>query len=225
MNERSPFSFSGREIGQLSAGTLVLAAAFSFPLSCSYLFGTPLVSPTCGGPGIKWDTFLWPAFPVSLAIVIAAFVLHELAHKFSAQHYGLWAEFRASMGGLVAALAISGGLGIVVASPGAVVIRGPASEKQAGIISLWGPVVNIAFAVICLPLWLVTDQSVAFDIGLPQVGNVFQLALLINVVLAAFNMLPFRPLDGSKIVRWSIPAFVATWLVVIVLGARTFGFL
>lgn len=224
MRGREGFSFSGREVWQLTASTVVLASAFSFPLSCSYLIESFLVA-QCGGPGIKWATFLWPALPISLAIVFAAFVLHELAHKFSAQHYGLWAQFRASMPGLLIALVISGGLGIVVASPGAVVIRGPATKKQAGIISLWGPIVNIAFAAICLPLWLATDQSVAWDVGLPQVGNVFQLALLINVVLAGFNMLPVKPLDGSKIVRWSIPAFVVTWLVVLFFGARTFGFL
>lgn len=157
--------------------------------------------------------------------MIAAFVLHELAHKFSAQHYGLWAEFRASIPGLGIALAISGALGIVVASPGAVVIRGPASDKEAGVISLWGPIVNIAFAAVCLPLWLATEQTQAWDVGLDQVGNVFQLALLINVVLAGFNMLPVKPLDGSKIVRWSIPAFVLTWGVVLALAAKLLGFL
>lgn len=224
INHRSVFDFSGKELGHITASTLVLAGAFSFPLSCSYLLDSPLVG-QCGGPGIKWGTFLWPALPVSLAIVIAAFVLHELAHKFSAQHYGLWAEFRASMSGLAIALAVSGSLGVVVASPGAVVIRGPASDKEAGIISLWGPVVNIAFALLALPMWIATDQSVAWDVGLPQVGNVFQLALLINVVLAGFNMIPVKPLDGSKIIRWSVTAFVATWLVVIALAARTFGFL
>lgn len=224
MNGRSAFEFSRREVWHIAASTAVLAAAFAFALSCSFLLSTPFTGPVCGDPGINWSTFLFPALPVSLAIVIAAFVLHELAHKFSAQHYGLWAEFRASMSGLAIALGVSASLGVVVAAPGAVMIRGPASEKEAGIISLWGPIVNIAFALVCLPLWLATDQSVAFDIGLPQVGNIFQLALLINVVLAAFNMLPFGPLDGRKIVRWSVTAFVATWLVVLALAARTFGF-
>lgn len=207
---RSAFRFSGKETLQLALATLVLSAAFAFVLSCSFIFDIGL---GCAQePGIKWDLFLWPALPVSLAIVVGAFVLHELAHKFSAQHYGLWAEFRASTVGLLVALAISAGVGLLVAPPGAVVIRGPASKKQAGVISLWGPVVNIALAIVALPLWLATEQSQAARTGLPLAANFFQLVLFINVVLAAFNMIPIRPLDGSKIVRWSLPAFALTCL-------------
>ncbi len=220
----SAYRFERREILQLLAGTIVLAAAFSFLLSCSYVIETALVA-DCGPPGFNWDVLLWPAFPVSLGLVVLAFVFHELAHKFTAQYYGLWAEFRASTWGLLLALAASGAFGIVVASPGAVVIRGPASKRQAGVISVLGPLVNIAIAAIALPLWLMTDQPNAFDVGLPRIGNVFQLTLLINIVLAAFNMLPINPLDGGKIVRWSISAFVIVWALIGILFARTVGFL
>lgn len=223
MKGPSVYRFERREILQLLASTVVLAAAFSFLLSCSYLIETALVA-ACP-PGIDWDTLLWTAFPVSLVLVLGAFVLHELAHKFTAQYYGLWAEFRASTWGLVLALAASGAFGIVVASPGAVVIMGPADEREAGVISVLGPLVNIALAAIALPLWLITDQPTTFDVALPRIGNVFQLALLVNVVLAAFNMLPIKPLDGSKVVRWSISAFVVVWAVIGILFARTVGFL
>ncbi|MDX1611269.1 MAG: hypothetical protein R3185_02795, partial [Candidatus Thermoplasmatota archaeon] len=200
MNGESPFQFTRREIFQLVASTLVLAAAFSFPLSCSYIFESFLVA-SCGAPGIRWDQFLFPALPVSIAIVLAAFVLHELAHKLVAQHYGMWAEFRASLPGLGIALVISGVMGVVVASPGAVLIYPnpkprPAYyeterayeqavatyeadlKRQSGVISVAGPIVNIAFAVLSWPLWLATDQNAAFDVGLANVGNFFQLAML-----------------------------------------------
>lgn len=212
---RSAFRFSGKEVLQLSFATVVLAAAFAFALSGSFLIDLGLG--VAQEPGIKWGLFLWPALPVSLAIVFGAFVLHELAHKFSAQHYGLWAEFRASVGGLVLALAVSAGLGVVVAPPGAVVIRGPASKREAGVISVWGPVVNIVIAAVALPLWLATDQSQVARTGLPLAENFFQLVLFINVVLAAFNMIPVKPLDGSKIVRWSVAAFVLAWLPIVAL--------
>jgi Zn-dependent protease len=223
VNEPSAYRFEKRETLSLVASTLVLAAAFSFLLSCSYLIETALVA-NCA-PGFDWGMFFGTAFPVSLVLVLGAFVLHELAHKFAAQYYGLWAEFRASTWGLLLALAASGTFGIVVASPGAVVIMGPADDREAGIISVLGPIVNIALAVIALPLWLATDQPAAFDVGLPRIGNVFQLALLVNVVLAAFNMLPIKPLDGSKVVRWSISAFVVVWLAIAALFARTVGFI
>jgi Zn-dependent protease len=217
------FRFERREIAQLLGSTFVLAAAFSFLLSCSYFIETALVA-NCP-PGFDWDTLLNVALPVSLVLVLTAFVLHELAHKFAAQYYGLWAEFRASTWGLLGALGVSATFGIVVASPGAVVIMGPADDREAGIISVLGPIVNLALAAIALPLWLITDQPATFDVGLPRIGNVFQLALLVNVVLAAFNMLPIKPLDGSKVVRWSWTAFVVVWALIGLLFARTVGFL
>ncbi len=209
------FRFSGKEIVHLVFATVVLASAFAFALSGSFFIDLGLH--VGHDPGIKWDVFLWPALPISLAIVFGAFVLHELAHKFSAQFYGLWAEFRASFGGLLLALGVSAGLGVVVAPPGAVVIRGPASDREAGVISVWGPVVNIVLAGVCLPLWLLTDQSQVARTGLPLAENFFQLVLFINVVLAAFNMIPVKPLDGSKIVRWSVVAFVLTWVPIVAL--------
>ncbi|MDQ4013276.1 MAG: AN1-type zinc finger domain-containing protein, partial [Thermoproteota archaeon] len=36
-----------------------------------------------------------------IAMFVSAFLVHELAHKFLAQYYGSWAEFRAYMWGLV----------------------------------------------------------------------------------------------------------------------------
>lgn len=238
------YTFSGPEILQLVASTVVLATAFALPLSCSYFFDTFLVD--CGEPGIQWGTLLFPALPVALFIVVVAFVLHELAHKLVAQYYGLWAEFRASMWGLGLALVVSATMGVVVASPGVVLIMAepepragdhadPQSyaqalrkhrriaKRQAGVISVAGPLVNITFAAVAFPLWLATDQSPLFDVGLESVGNFFQLTLLINVVLAAFNMVPVRPLDGSKIVRWSVPAFVATWAAILGLGYLLFN--
>lgn len=237
--EHSAYHFTQEEIWHLVASTIVLAAAFGFVLSCSFLFDTPL-QPDCGDPGIKWDSFLWPALPISLVLVLAAFVFHELAHKLVAQHYGMWAEFRASMPGLGLGLIVSAILGIVVALPGAVMIypnpkpRPAFYETEAayeaavatyeedltrhsGIISVAGPVVNLVFALISLPLWLATAQGTTFEIQLSNFGNFFQLALLINVVLAAFNMLPIKPLDGSKIIRWSWLAFVGVWVVILAL--------
>ena len=39
---------------------------------------------------------------------------------------------------------------------------------------------------------------------------IFALSAYINLIIAIFNCLPFPPLDGVKIFRWSIPVWLAT---------------
>ena len=41
---------------------------------------------------------------------------------------------------------------------------------------------------------------------LQALGNVFALVVLINLVLALFNLIPIPPLDGSKLVYALLPA-------------------
>ena len=48
----------------------------------------------------------------------------------------------------------------------------------------------------------------------------FLLARL-NIILGIFNMIPFPPLDGSKIVKWNVPAYVAMAGVLVALYVLT----
>ena len=63
------------------------------------------------------------AFVISFFTAGLGFLLHELMHKFVAQSYGLFAEFKAYYDGLWLALAFSL-FGFILAAPGAVYIRG-----------------------------------------------------------------------------------------------------
>ena len=88
--------------------------------------------------------------PIVMIGVGLGFILHELAHKFAALHYGYWAEFQIWMPGLFISL-ISSFFGFIFAAPGAVVIYGNSmSKKVNGIISIVGPITNILIAVIFL---------------------------------------------------------------------------
>lgn len=153
------------------------------------------------------------------------FLLHELAHKFVAQRYGYWAEYRANRPGLILIIVMAY-LGFILAAPGAVMIYKahprPEDAYWAGLssaptgtqampgqseleaerkeelwISLAGPLTNIILALLSFALII----SGAATNGLWL--RALNFALFINLVLAAFNLLPFGPLDGAKVWRSS----------------------
>jgi Zn-dependent protease len=131
-----------------------------------------------------------------------------MAHKFVAQHYGCWAEFRYSQQGLLIALLLSALAGFLFAAPGAVYIAGRINERQNGIISIAGPMVNVAVASIAIPIILVTGGIVAAG---------FYTVVFFNAFLAIFNMIPVMPLDGAKVLKWNPAIYVGSLAVMGVL--------
>ena len=131
-------------------------------------------------------------------------MLHELAHKYFAIKYGARAKFVAWPAGLALALAlvivpqIFGWKGIFFIAPGAVYIYAmrPISIKENGIISLAGPATNIALSLLFL--------YCALALPVPaQLARVLAIGFFVNAWLAFFNLIPFYPLDGSKIFSWN----------------------
>ncbi|HPR42581.1 MAG TPA: site-2 protease family protein [Candidatus Methanofastidiosa archaeon] len=132
--------------------------------------------------------------PVSVVAVGTAFVCHELAHKYLAQRYRLYAEFRIWKQGLLFAVVIAViSLGnFIFAAPGAVYIYGfSMTNEQNGKISLAGPLLNLFIAI----------ASILLDIAFPGT-RLFPYLAIINGYLGFFNLLPFPPLDGSKVINW-----------------------
>ena len=138
------------------------------------------------------------------------FLLHEMAHKFVALHFGYFAEYRANRMGLLFAIAASFA-GFIFAAPGAVMISKPAAKqefymqdsfgqeeqrqeikKETLWISLAGPMTNIVLTAFFFLALLFAPSSSAAAVAA-------NFALFINLTLAAFNLLPFGPLDGKKI--------------------------
>jgi len=146
---------------------------------------------------------------VSGVTVGVAFLLHELGHKFMAQRYGYWSEFRRFDSGLIFAVFLSF-FGLIFAAPGAVMIAGLPTKEQSGKISLAGPLVNtvLAFLLFLLGLFLAH-----FGLFTPLLQNIVGLGIMINAWLALFNMIPFYPLDGSKVISWSFPAWLSVVLI------------
>ncbi len=134
------------------------------------------------------------AFMIAFFTAGIGFLLHELMHKFVAQKYGLWAEFRAFHGMLWLALLFSF-FGFIFAAPGAVFINGYITRERNGKISLAGPLTNISLGILFLILLLILGKSGLF-------GIFFSTGLMINALLGAFNMIPVMPFDGAKIIAW-----------------------
>lgn len=177
--QKPSIRFSQTELYQILIAMAVLTVAFSFALSH--------YPPTAHIGEVITN------LPKSFIAIITAFLFHELAHKFVAQKYGYWSEFRMYLQGLLFALLLGVMVGIVFAAPGAVVIAGRPSREESGRISIAGPLTNIVIAIIAIPLWFIG--------GL--IGEMAYFISLINAFLALFNLLPFGPLDGRKVFRWN----------------------
>ena len=139
--------------------------------------------------------------PFGILTVSTSFVLHELGHRAFARKYNFHAEYKMWPRGLMLALllAIASNGSFAFAAPGAVMIMPradlwgrfrPMSIKAYGIISGVGPLINIILAVGFLTAAIVLNASILL------------FGASVNAWLAIFNMLPFGPLDGTKVLAW-----------------------
>lgn len=190
---------SPTEQRHLLVSWLTLSVAFAILLSNFSLLGF------LAGVPLSFSDF-FSMLLVSLVATGTGFVLHELAHKYTAQRYGAAAEFRMWEPGLALAVLLPLFTPFFFAAPGAVWVYGPhLSVRQNGWVSLAGPLTNVAVALAFLALLLLLPAA-----GLA--GAVLAAGFRINLWLAFFNLIPFPPLDGSKVIAWSPAAWGALFL-------------
>jgi Zn-dependent protease len=128
-----------------------------------------------------------------LAIFVSAFLVHELAHKFLAQYYGSWAEFRAFMWGLVVtAISALPMMPFKFIAPGAVMI-GLSDRSKFGRVALVGPLTNLAMGF----------SFLFFSVFFSSLSPYFVVGASFNGWIALFNLMPFGVLDGQKIFEWN----------------------
>ena len=200
------FRFTGKEIRDLIISFIVIALGFTILYSNGDYSNIGLV------------------FPIVMIGVGAGFIFHELGHKFVAMHYGYYAEYELWPTGLIIAL-VSSFFGFIFAAPGAVVIYSNGMEKKTnGIISIAGPIVNIILGLIFF-LILVSLGDFAYTETGYLVALTCVLGTRINFFLAAFNLLPIPPLDGSKVMAWCVPVWLITFAIAALLVLIFGGFL
>lgn len=180
--------FTKEEIRDLAVSTLAIALIFAYP---------------------RFELFFF-----YLIAVVLAFVFHELAHKLVAIKFHCAAFYQMWPLGLMIGFLFTL-LGLKILAPGAVIIRpyrfgrwgfrtGRLTVPENGIISLAGPAVNLAIALIFYPF--------------PALGFLSD----INAWLGFFNLLPIPPLDGSKVIAWKPWLWFMFIIMALILVSRFF---
>jgi Zn-dependent protease len=182
-----PGKFSTLEIKHILISILVLTIAFSF-WNRGLIFNIDL-------------NMIISSIPLAFAGVVTGFFFHELSHKFMAQKFGLWSEYRVYPMGLILSLIVSILTGFVFAAPGAVMFMGDSKYHETGKIAMAGPLANITVAFITFILF----YYFFFE---SQFASLLGFICLINALLAAFNLLPLGPLDGIKIIKWNATVWI-----------------
>ncbi len=187
------FWFSPAELKHLILGALLVMG-----VGLSYFIYTGLASTVLTLAGLS-IAFTW------------SFLLHEIAHKFAAQHFRLWAEFRLTMqGALITLISIFLPPPFKIISPGAVMIAGSVSKGVAGKTALSGPLTNIMLSIGCTLIATITQ-------------DMFWIVAFINAILATFNLIPFSIMDGLKVFRWNRIIWALMFIPALVLTVYTYG--
>ncbi len=122
-----------------------------------------------------------------------AFIIHELAHKFTAQMMGYWAEFKINQQGLMLTLlSMFGPLKII--APGAVMIGNITNWDHYGKVAAAGPTSNILLGLLFFILQAISGSNIVSQLAI--------IGMNINASLALFNLIPFGLFDGAKIIKW-----------------------
>jgi Zn-dependent protease/CBS domain-containing protein len=124
---------------------------------------------------------------VFMLAVFASVVLHELGHALTAAHYGV--KTRAIL------LLPIGGV--------AQLEQIPDNPREELAIAIAGPAVTVVIAIVLYVVLRATGMPIDWrDAIAGNTGATFLERLLwINIVLAAFNLLPAFPMDGGRVLR------------------------
>jgi Zn-dependent protease/CBS domain-containing protein len=133
----------------------------------------------------RWSsTTVWSAAVVTGGLFFVALLLHELAHSLLAKARGL----------RVRAITL-------FALGGVSQIESEASDAKSEFwIAIVGPLTSLAIGLVCLWIARLTGWLPGTEPSVPAIAVLLWLGY-INMMLAAFNMIPGYPLDGGRVLR------------------------
>ncbi|MEZ5325011.1 MAG: hypothetical protein R3F19_08100 [Verrucomicrobiales bacterium] len=135
-----------------------------------------------GATDLRMAFIMWMIFTVLLFFVI---YLHELGHCFAARRVGGSAED--------VLLWPLGGLAFT---------RYPQTWRNTLIVVAGGPLVNVAIAILAVPIFYLADRSnPALQFDNPYYYSVRLVLYRWNLVMLVFNLIPLFPLDGGQLFR------------------------
>ncbi|MCP4539039.1 MAG: site-2 protease family protein [Chloroflexi bacterium] len=158
-----------------------------------------------------------PNFLVALTILyLTSFPIHEWAHAWAA--YQLGDDTAALQGRLtinpLAHLDPLGAISMVFFGYGwgkpvpvnPYRLRGNARTSQA-LVAAAGPFSNLVLAMLgAIPFRLHWLNLYSVSTSAIDLSNILKQFIVINLSLMIFNLIPFPPLDGSRVLRWLLPS-------------------
>jgi len=133
------------------------------------------------------EAVIWASSVVTALLFFSAIVIHELSHSVVARIHGLTVRS-------IVLFALGGVSQIEKDSPNA---------RTEFWIAIAGPIASVVIGVVCLAAAALLGWSPAVDPHDPTTAVLVWLGY-INLLLAAFNMLPGFPLDGGRVLRGAI---------------------
>jgi Zn-dependent protease/CBS domain-containing protein len=118
---------------------------------------------------------------LSSTLLFASVLIHELAHSIVAKRNGI--QIRRIT------LFLFGGVSEIAEEPG-----NPSLELR---VAIAGPLTSVALALISALLWQLSVSAHASAL----IQAPFQYSMLVNGVVAGFNLIPAFPMDGGRVLR------------------------
>ena len=187
--------FTLSEIIQI--GITILAIGFIFS---GYIKKNPIQHFETWASGSRFSNLLnWGDFKFSLAIVAPAIILHEFGHKFAGIAMGYMSYYQMFPTGLGIGVFLRViGSRFLLFAPGYVVV--PAADPiHMGLIAFAGPLVNL---ILFAASWAALESG-----KFRKYTRALYISKTINLWLFIFNMIPFGPLDGAKVLS-GVLAFI-----------------
>ncbi len=82
-------------------------------------------------------------------------------------------------------------------------LRNPVRDMM--LVAIAGPLMNLFLAVLFLLVWKILITNGIYQ-GKDTLPKILTLSMQLNLLLAAFNMIPIPPLDGSRVLAFFLPA-------------------